>query len=72
MRAPEIWCAHGVRERAVCKPLRQREADSTVVVQRFANAAQRCGRIDRPLLQLLANRTFAYSMRAPGKWRAHG
>eukprot|EP00974_Lingulodinium_polyedra_P046261 4433290-Lingulodinium_polyedra.AAC.1 len=38
-----------------------------IVAQRFTSVTQRCGRIDRPRPQRLANRTLAYSMRAPKK-----
>eukprot|EP00974_Lingulodinium_polyedra_P106947 10353327-Lingulodinium_polyedra.AAC.1 len=43
-----------------------------IVVQRFANATQRCGRINHPPPQRLANRTLAHSTRAPVVWRARG
>eukprot|EP00974_Lingulodinium_polyedra_P097810 9481284-Lingulodinium_polyedra.AAC.1 len=41
-------------------------------MQRFDNAAQRCGRVDRPPSQRLANRTLAHSTRAPVFWDARG
>eukprot|EP00974_Lingulodinium_polyedra_P001540 144165-Lingulodinium_polyedra.AAC.1 len=64
MRAPENWCAHGVRERAMCEPLRATSGRfDGVFVWRLKNATQRCGRIDRSPPQRLANRALASSMR---------
>eukprot|EP00974_Lingulodinium_polyedra_P092193 8933901-Lingulodinium_polyedra.AAC.1 len=38
--------------------------------EELENATQRCGPIDRPPPQQLANRTLALSTRAPENWRA--
>eukprot|EP00974_Lingulodinium_polyedra_P058097 5594192-Lingulodinium_polyedra.AAC.1 len=43
-----------------------------IVGQRFANVAQRCGRIDCAPPQRLVDRTLARSMCAPENWCARG
>eukprot|EP00974_Lingulodinium_polyedra_P130393 11213656-Lingulodinium_polyedra.AAC.1 len=75
-RAPENWRARA-KARA-CDVRAVAAADrrfDRIVVQRCANVAQRCGRIDRPQPQRFVNRTFAHFMRAPEapeNWRARG